>query len=144
MLSLGRFGMDRIEYLRAADGRVVPRQNQTHFVLILAGLSAAIIILLGAIAYRAAHPNAPQTQIPIMAAQVFVRSELGPDPDDRVNFSPPEETEVDTSGAGRYVVRGWVDRITSEGIAERYDYTCTIQSTPKGDWARENVALFQQ
>ncbi len=136
--------MDRIEYLRSADGRVVPRQNQTQFVLILVGLLAVILILLGAMAYRAIHPKAPETRIPIMAAQVFVRSELQPEPDDRLHFSPMEETEVDPASAGRYVIRGWVDRISSEGVSERYDYTCTVQSNANGDWLRESVSLFEQ
>jgi len=141
MFSLDRGGMDRIEYLRSADGRIIPRQNRAHFVLILVGLSAAILILVGAITYRAVHPNAPQTQVPMMAAQIFVRWELKHDPDDRIQFSPPEETDVKALGPGRLVIRGWVDRITAEGLVERFDYSCTIRESA-GDWVREDLSLF--
>lgn len=136
--------MERVEYRKSADGRLVPRQNRSQFFLILTTLLTAILLIIGVLAYQSTHRSESGSKLQIMAAQVFVRAELQPAADDQIKFSPPEETDVHTIGGNMYQVAGWVDRISAEGEAQRLDYSCQVRQNPSGDWVKENLLFFPQ
>lgn len=123
---------------------MVPRQNQTSFILLLGGLLLVVLLIFAFLAYRTAHRQPAQTTLQVVAAQVFVRAEIQPAPEDQVYFSPRDEMDVRRLSEGRYLVRGWVDHITAGGQTQRFDFSCTIRETPSGDWVKEQLNLFPQ
>lgn len=134
--------MARVEYYRSADGRLLARQNQTQFVLILAGLLLIVLLLLSGWGYRASHHAALDSKLQIMAAETFVRAELQPGDDERLFFAPQAETNIKELQLGEYIVRGWVDRISNDGEANRIDFSCTMRANTSGDWVKEELTLF--
>jgi hypothetical protein len=144
MLRLKEIQMERVEYRRSSDGRMVPRQNQIQFVLVLGGLLAAVVLIFAALAYQTAYRKPPPATVPIMASEVFVRAELQAAPGDQIYFSPRDELDVRLLSGGRYLIRGWVDHISAAGQTRRFDFSCTIKENPAGDWIKEQLELFPQ
>ncbi len=135
--------MDRVEYRKGPDGRMVPRQNQIQFVLLLGGLLAAILLTVAALAYRTVHRWQPPIA-PLSAARILVRNELQPAPGDQVYFSPKDETNIRRLSDGSYMIQGWVDQISPAGQAQRIDFSCTIKENAAGDWLKERLNFFPQ
>ncbi len=65
-------------------------------------------------------------------------------PDLRASFSDAAETGIQPLSGNRYLVTGWVDLISAQGIAVRHRYTCTIYYDPGGAVAAQDVSVLPE
>lgn len=136
--------MDRVEYRKTPDGRLVPVQDQRQFLLILGIVVAFVLVLGGGVTYLALHRPHVSGLSPSLAAETFVRQQLSASKPDRLHFAPQEEINVRSLGNGRFIVTGWVDTISAGGENQRIDFSCTLLQNPHGDWANEQLNLFPE
>jgi len=87
-------------------------------------LSGAVILIIHF------HEPPPDPKTPLLAAQYFVKSKIGPDA--IANFSPANWTSIETADQ-TVTVSGWVEVLARDGKASvTYDYS-VVEGKDEGD-----------
>lgn len=108
-------------------------------LVILGMASLAVVFAKDARSHAGADS---ETENAVLAAQRFVRQDLGPAV--MPTFSPRNWTKVDRLGE-QYVVSGWVEAAPKSGLAAvSYDYTCTVFRNLDGAWYPSDLNLQAQ
>jgi len=109
-------------------------------ILFLALLASGLLLAGGVSVYRDRPKHLSRHAELAGIGESFVRQEI---PEEiHTAFSPEEETIVDSQSGNKYLVRGWVDLIQSEGAMERQVFSCVIHKNTWGDWVGEEITLM--
>jgi hypothetical protein len=105
-------------------------------------LSAVGLLAAGGMAVYKSRPiKGNSNRILISAGRGFVRDAIREDLS--TAFSSDEETRVEALPDHKFLVAGWVDTISKDGVAARQSYSCVVYKD--GDvWAGEKVAVIPQ
>ncbi|MDE3167152.1 MAG: hypothetical protein KGN36_15220 [Acidobacteriota bacterium] len=110
-------------------------------IFLLIGLSA-----LGAGGYRYLRRRATRDgdlrDAMLTLTHQVVRGAVNPDL--RASFSDAAETRIQPLSDNRYLVTGWVDLISAQGIAVRHRFSCTIYYDPGGVVAAQDVNVLPE
>lgn len=104
-------------------------------------VAAMLLVAAGGAAYYYERPPGDATPRELMAiGEAFVRDSIQDGM--KANFSDENETQVQPLPEKKFLVTGWVDVISAEGVVERQTFSCVIYKNEANYWAGEKVALI--
>ncbi len=110
---------------------------------ILLGLAILLVAIVGGgVGYFSKPVVATGPPPAIVAAETFVRYQLGPGI--QLEFSPREWTKVENLGPNHYLVRGWVSALSGKGSSIAYNYSCELERKQDGDLVAKKIDLVAQ
>jgi hypothetical protein len=124
--------------------RSVHRSGRRKWLRNATFLLAAGLLVAGGITLYRAVPVKPVTQGQelIQAAQQMVRKSIGVDR--KTAFCSEEQTSIEAFPDGKVRVSGWVDLITTDGKADRQNYSVVVFKDAADQWMSEKLTVLPQ